>query len=236
MIHLPTHFLYRAATRNTITAGDLVCCLCGCTMAAAVPVEKVIRDTFTDHGMLRVPGSTDVCKACDHYFNHRWEAGQKYEAEYRKKSLLVTERKVEEWPRERMLKDLERWLHKGCPGGVFVIGLSKKKHLLPLATVNRPGSKSFVVQLETDPVDLGESFWPLASAFSCLIGLGARKGEILSGNYHHQTLKKIHPKAILDLDLIIRPRRPSPVLTLISYITITEEPAENVGSAPSKSR
>lgn len=202
-------------------------------MAESVPVASVIRDTFTDHGMLRVPGSTDVCKACDHYFNHRWDAGQKYEAEYRKKSLLVTERKVEEWPRERMMPDIERWLHLGCPEGIFVIGLSKKKHLLPLATVNRKG-KSFVIQLETDPVDVGESFWMLASAFSCLLGLGAKKGEILSGNYHHQTLKKINPKTLMDLDRMVAPRRPSPLLTLISYITIIEDSDADKQSAPSQ--
>lgn len=228
----PTHFLYRAATGGTVVFGDHTCCLCGSGCRNPVDVKTVIRDTFTNHGMLRVPESTDVCPACDYYFNHRWDAGQKYLSEFRKRSLLVTPDGWTDWQRPDMKRDIEHWLQDGCPEGIFVIALSKKKHLLPLAPINPPG-RVFRIQFELDTVEVSKHYWPLASAFCCLMGLGAKKGEILSGDYHHSTLRKCPSteapdgrpasiKTLMDLDATIRPWRPSPLLSLVSYIILEE--------------
>jgi len=229
----PTHLLYRAATGQVVPAGDATCSLCGSKHERSAKMTDVIRDTFTNHGMCRVPSSDDACQACEYYFNHRWDTGQQYPMEYRKRSLVVTEGEVIEWMRADMKVDIEKWLHEGCPHGVFLVSLSKKKHCLPLAVVNPPG-RSFVVQVEEDRAMIDESYWPLCSAFSCLISLGAKKGEILSGEYHHATLKQLPSSTnadglhasvatVLKLDKLIAPHRPSPLLTLISYLIIVEE-------------
>lgn len=230
---LPTHYLYRAVTRNRVQPGPEVCCLCGAAHGSTTHVSEVLQDTFTNHGMCRAPHSSSVCEACAHYFTHRWDKGQTYPAEYRKHSFTVTRQGWREWPRARMRGDLERWLHRGCPEGVFVVGLSKKKHCLPLAMVNAPG-RAFTVQVEEDRVQLGDHYWPLMSAFACLMGLGAKKGEILSGEYHHATLRRL-PSAddargkpvdlsvILDMDRTIAAYRPSPLLSLVSYLYLDTE-------------
>jgi hypothetical protein len=225
-----THFLYRAATGRTVAPGPHSCLFCGLACAESVPASQVIRDTFTNHGMCRCPRSTRVCQACDHYFNYRWEVGQKYLSEYRKHSHKVTAAAWESWQREDMRADIERWLREGCPECVLVAALSKKKHCLPLAPINLPG-RSFAVQLEEETVQVPAGAWTsLAAAFDRLLALGLTKGAILSGQYHHAALRKSGDVAeVLRLDRAVAPWRPSGLLTLLSYITVlgdTDAPEE----------
>lgn len=219
----PTQFLYRAATGKSVQPGAAVCCLCGLRCGGAIPVEAVIKDTFTNHGLCRVPSSKVACEACDHYFNYRWDAGQKYESEYRKHSMKVFADRWEDWDRKDMAMDIAEWVLRGCPECVLVVGLSKKKHCLPLAVVNPPG-KSFVVQVEESRVMVTQSTWiSLKATFEELMGMGCHKGEIMSGNYYHATLKKVGVSPIMKLDRVIAPHRPSDLLTLVSYVTVVEE-------------
>lgn len=219
----PTHFLYRAATGNAIATGENICCLCGCRCRDTAPIDEVIADTFTNHGMCRVPSSKVSCLACRHYFRHRWEIeGQAYPAEYRKRSLFITQDAVTEWHRDDMRRDIESFLTHGCPQCVLVIALSKKKHCLPLAVVNE-SSQLFIVQLEESQVELSPaSYGQVMSAFDFLRHTGCTKGEILSGVYHHSTLKK-EPrkiKEIMAMDDMLKQWRPSSLLSLVSYIHI----------------
>lgn len=226
-----THLLFQAATGGTVDPGPDTCCLCGLPCSSAGPVSDCLADTFTNHGLCRSPHSLEVCPACNHYFTHRWEVGQKYLSEYRKHSMLVTRDGFVPWQRAAMRADLERFLRDGCPECVLVVGLSKKKHCLPLAVANPPGT-AFTVQLEEERVRVCPREWfALAEAFDGLLSLGARKGEILSGGYHHQTLRKASVVRLLELDRRIRPVRPSGLLTLLSYVTLLEDGDDDTGGA-----
>lgn len=224
----PTHMLYHAATGKGFASGSALCCLCGYGTAETVPIETVIRDTFTNHGMCRCPSSRVVCLACNHYFNHRWlPEGFKKSAEYRLLSLIATPGGWHSWQRNQMRADIETWLRDGNPGGVFVVALSKKKHLVPLATVNPPGGRHFTVQVEEERVRVGPDLWRSPDeAFQALLSLGCFKGEILSGNYSAHTVRKVGFASIRAHDRRVQPFRGGGMLTLVSYVTVLEKEAE----------
>lgn len=192
-----------------------------------VPSQEVILDTFTNHGMCRAQHSFQVCLACHHYFCHRWDTGQKYLAEYRKRSLHVTPGRVRSWEREDMRGDVEALLRDGtAEETLLVVALSKKKHLIPLpcCRVTPPNQRALFVQVEEESVVLTpETYDATREPFDQLLRLGCRKGEILSGDYHPMTLRKAPIADVVALDARIAPWRPSGLLTLISYITILED-------------
>jgi hypothetical protein len=219
----PTHLLYRAATGRDVPPGPTPCVLCGAAHAGGLPAGDVIRDTFTNHGLCRVPGSDSVCPACGHYFNHRWEVGQKYLSEYRKHSLLVTPAAWQPWPRPAMRLDLETLLAAGAREPLLlVIGLSKKKHCLPLAKVNPPGARHLYVQLEEEGVLVTPDAWAgVAGVFDALLAQGCRKGEVLGGNYSPATLRRAPSLSrLLAAERALAPWRPSGLLSLVSYVTL----------------
>lgn len=227
MQSISTHWLYHAARQKTPPAGEHPCLFCGFHHSEPTPVSQVIGDTFTNHGMCRVPGSPHVCPACTHYFTTRWRVlGHKKDAEYRLQSLRVHKDSWLVWKRQDMRRDIEGWLHAGQPGGVYVISLAKKKHLLPLAVVNPPG-RSFTVQVEEEKVRLDPMAWPgISRAFDALLALGFLKSEILSGSYSAFSLRKAGATAHLEHDRVIAPFRPSGILTLLSYVTLLEKSEE----------
>jgi len=232
---IPTHFLYQAVERKTVQSGNDRCRLCGSGISDSVPVTEVIRDTFTNHGLCRVPSSQSVCLACNHYFNHRWTPkGFKKPAEYRMISMKILADSFHPWQREEMRGDIEHYFENGCPECLLVVSLSKKKHCLPLARVN-PAGKAFTIQVEEEQVRIGHvpSVQNLLRAFDGLLAMGCTKGNILSGNYHHAVLRKSSIFDVLELDRVIAPHRPSGLLTLISYITLTggdrSENSETIG-------
>lgn len=107
-----------------------------------------------------------------------------------------------------------------------MVSLAKKKHLLPLASVNPPTPSGcpFGVQVELDRVSLSKTEWAtLAGAFDALLDLGFLKGEILSGNYSAHSLRKIGPTKHFRHEAIIAGYRPSALLTLVSYVTMLDE-------------
>lgn len=224
----PTHLLYAAAAGGTVESGPLACLICGVAHASGVDVSRVLPETFTNHGMARVPTSRSVCLACHHYFTHRWRPeGSKKPHEYRLNSLLVTAEGWQSWPRERMRADIEGWLREGSPGGVYVVSLAKKKHLLPLAAVNPPGSRIFCVQVEEERVHVVADAWlPVAAAFDALLAMGCLKGEVLRGEYGTETLRRLDLTRWRECDRVIASWRPSGLLTLVSYTTLLEDAGE----------
>lgn len=223
----PTHRLYLASGGEPFPEGESVCVLCGetCEPGRATPIGQVIRDTFTNHGMCRAQHSREVCPACTHYFNHRWSVpGGKKPWEYRLCSLRVVGDSWASWQRASMRADIEGWLQDGLPGsGVLVVALSKKKHLLPMASVHPAGVRAFSLMLEEERVRVCARDWiPLAHAFDGLLHLGCGKGEILSGDYSSHTLRRLDLLALRKLDRVIGPWRGSGLLTLVSYTTLLE--------------
>lgn len=221
----PTHFLYRATTGKRVEVGDLTCLLCGCSCGTdCVLALQVLRATFTNHGMARCSASDMVCPACNHYFNYRWlPEGFKKPAEYRLLSMRVFADRMEPWPRLAMRGDLETMLREGCPECLLIVSLSKKKHLLPLSPVNAAG-RVFSIRVEEETVELSSGAWFRAAyAFDSLVALGMPKGAILAGNYHHVALRKTSLAEVLRWDAVLAPWRPSAFLTLLSYVTVTEE-------------
>lgn len=226
MTVIATHMLYRAASGKTVEGGSPRCALCGCPHAKPVPIEDVIKDTFTDHGMLRMPSSRDVCPACAHFFNHRWDSGQKYPSEYRKHSLYIEPTTWRSWQRADMRRDIETRLRDGGPQCVALMSLAKKKQLLPLADVT-PAGKTLCVQFEQERVLLsGSRFFEVAVAFDALLSLGFTKGAILEGTLHSSQLRKLSPSdaaRALRANASLASLRPSGLLSLVSYVTITQE-------------
>jgi len=224
----PTHRLYQASGGEPFPEGDVLCVLCGagCPGDRTTPIQEVVRDTFTNHGMCRAQNSRVVCPACTHYFNHRWDIpGSKKPGEYRRCSLRVVGDSWSAWQRASMRADLEGWLRDGLPGpAVLVVALSKKKHLLPMASVHPGGARAFSLMLEEERVRLCARDWiPLSQTFDTLLGLGCGKGEILTGNYSAQTLRRLDLTALRRLDRVIGPWRGSGLLTLVSYTTLLEQ-------------
>lgn len=216
-----SHALYFAAMNQVVPTGDASCMLCGFLHSDGVDPSSVIRDTFTNHGMCRVPSSNSICAACNHYFNHRWDVGGAREMEYRKRSLKITLSGVVEWDRNQMESDVAEALRSGHDGGVWVCAISKKKHCLPLAPINSPG-KSLIVQVEEEQAKLTRCiYFRVSSAFRELLKLGCLKSHILSGRYSHRSVKG-SPATVLELDRRIAPHRPSAMLKFISYAIVED--------------
>lgn len=228
---IASHLLYLSATGKALPAcAGSPCLLCGTHHSDGSPVEAVIRDTFSNHGMCRARDSLSVCPACAHVFNHRWECGQKYESEYRKHSLLVTPAGWTSWQRAAMRTDLEQLLRDGTQAPtLLVVALSKKKHLVPLpgCRVTPAGQRTLFVQLEEESLTVTpEAYASVRRPFDELLALGCRKGEILDGNYHPLTLRKTDVVEVLRRDRFLTRWRPSGLLTLVSYITLLEDAAD----------
>jgi hypothetical protein len=221
----PTHLLYLASGNDDFSPGDESCTLCASPHRAedSTPLESVLSDTFTDHGMCRAPHSRSVCPACAYYFLHRWDSGQKYPTEFRKRSLLVTRKAWRNWKREDMRQDIEGWLAHGLPeDSVLVISLAKKKHLLPLAPVNPTGSKRFALTLENQRVRVEPYTWRfVSSSFDVLLSIGCTKGEIITGTCDPRTLARVDLTTWQEHDRLLSVYRPSSLLELVSYVTIT---------------
>lgn len=231
---IATHLLYRAATGRAVVPGPLVCTLCGCSCATGVPVGEVLLDTFTNHSLCRAPSSRSVCPACVHYFQYRWEAGQKYLAEYRKHSHRVMASGWQSWSRADMRRDLEGWLTGGVPEMcVLVVALSKKKHCLPLAAVNPAGTRFLTVQVEEERVRVSPVDWlAVVRPFDGLLARGFGKGEVLTGQYLADSLRRAGV-GWRDDDRLLAPWRPSGLLSLVSYVTLTSvSEGEGEGDGP----
>lgn len=219
----PIHWLYQQFVGD-IVAGEARCYLCGVPCQSAAPVAKGVPDTFNSHYLAQCPSSGVLCAACAWYLDNTLD-----HPAFRKMSLIVQRDSWRNWPRETMKMDIERWLRDGIEHESYlVVSLSKKKHILLQAGMTNAGARRLIVQVEEQPCYVYATEWErLNAAFSALLALGHNKGEILSGQLYAQTLRK-HGRIAdaLALSQDLAPYRKSPLLELLSYVTIIEKEEE----------
>ena len=220
------------------------CYLCGATPA---PNKLNLKNTFTAHNLAACPSSTNLCDRCDFSINTRanyWnEAKGKYSLIYARNwswlyqgdQLLspIFDGHHGGFPIVKNLAtrmEMRDWLlNPPEPPFTIAIGESGQKHILFLAKEGQ-SKEMFPVQFELDSVWIyRDRIAKDLECFELLMGLGANKTEILSGEYRSATLMDaiIHP----DFDrweTAIARLRGSRYLELISHVAqrpITDEPA-----------
>jgi len=122
--------------------------------------------------------------------------------------------------------DISNWLIFGLEQDAFLVcSLSKKKHVLLQAPLNKACVKAVAIQVEEQVAHLSISQWKaMNDPFCQLLNLGHGKGEILSGNLYAGTLRK-HGRieAAMKISERLDPYRNSALLDLLSYVTIVEK-------------
>jgi hypothetical protein len=226
----PLRWLYSQHV-GTIITGPASCYLCGAFCPQDHTVTAGIADTFNSHYLARCPSSSWLCAACFWYLD-----GKSAHPEFRKMSLIVERNAWQNWQRESMKADIERWLHSGLEQDAYlVVSLSKKKHILLQAPLNAAGSHELAIQIEEQVAHVSHSSWQaIGQLFLELLALGHGKGEILSGNLYANTLHR-HGKIAQALysSLALERWRNSPQIELYSYVTIVEkEKSDSDGTGP----
>jgi hypothetical protein len=207
------------------------CYLCGATKANH-PLK--LKNTFTAHSLARCPQSTKLCNRCEwainlraYYFN---PTKKKYSLIYsRNWSWLYSGETliaptfngekdgipiVENLPTRELIR---QWLILPPePPFTIAIAESGQKHILFLAQ-QAETRDVFPVQFELDTLIFNKlKFVSLLASFERIMGLGATKTEILTGNYKSQFLQNNLHDYWQD-DNVIAPHRGSRLLELVNY-------------------
>jgi hypothetical protein len=210
------------------------CYLCAANNAT-LPLK--LKDSFTAHSLAKCPQSDKLCDRCEYsinlranYFNpnkgkfsvlysRNWSwlwIGQKliYPTFNGEKDGLPV---VENLPTREMIRG---WLlDPPKPPFTIAIAESGQKHVLFLAQEGLT-KDVFPVQFELDRIYIyRDSFAQILHAFESLMGLGATKTEIVTGNYKSQfLLANLGKYEVFESE--IENKRGSRLLELISYVAI----------------
>jgi hypothetical protein len=207
------------------------CYLCGYSPASN---KLNLKDSFTAHSLAVYPESNFLCDRCEWSINLR----AKYQKPDGKISTLyarnwswlikggkliypvLTEQKndlpiVSEMPSRALIRE---WLvNPPEPPFTIAIAESGQKHILFLAkeSVSRD---LFPVQFEIDSLIIKRQLLiELLTNFEQLMGLGATKTEITTGNYKSQFLLK-HLLDYEQFDAVLEKHRGTRLMDLISYV------------------
>ena len=210
------------------------CYLCGRENAT---FSAKFKDTFTAHSSAKCPQSTKLCKRCDFSINLRANYlnpskgkysslfGRNWSWLYQGDELISPTFNgeidglpiVENLPTREMIRG---WLlNPPNPPFTIAIAESGQKHILYLAQ-EAHSKDAFPVQFELDFVLIKrQEFAQLLSCFESLMGLGATKTEILSGEFKSQFLIK-NLNSYVEYEETIRKHRGKRLLELVSYVAM----------------
>lgn len=205
----PTEVVYAAygmpLLSDSFTAHNGSCALCRRPLKgeAAVPIENVIKPTFTNRDLLS-PTSRLICVACAFCLRT---------PELRRRDFVASTQKIEFLDREQLRRKLLEPVDEDGLPFVFCVGLSHKKHLILMTRVNI-SKKLFYVQFETQGVwiqpsvhnQLFFSLQALRKHFS--------KEEIAEGFYDPSKLKA----DMLALEEKVKPYRGRPIFNLLLHV------------------
>ena len=96
--------------------GAQSCYLCGAACTEQRRVAKGLADTFNSHYLAACPSSPYLCAACAWYFDSKAA-----HPDFRKMSLIVARDSWQQWPREQMAADIERWLSDGLEADPYLV-------------------------------------------------------------------------------------------------------------------
>jgi hypothetical protein len=213
------------------------CYLCGANNATH---KLILKDSFTAHSLAKCPQSDNLCDRCEYsinlranYFNpnkgkfsvlyaRNWSwlwIGQKlvYPVFNGEKDGLPI---VENLPTREMIRG---WLlDPPKPPFTIAIAESGQKHILFLAQEAK-NREVFPVQFELDRIYIYRGvFTQILRSFESLLGLGATKTEIVTGNYKSQfLLANLGKYEVFESE--IENKRGSRLLELISYVAIAND-------------
>ncbi len=216
-----TQFLYNAAiaagpvhtpmgkvvSYGALEPGHLAgtCYLCGADTDAGLPKKKVIKPTFTDHGLARAPDSEVVCPYCAWALSYR---------ELRNYSILATAQGLRH-PSRAEWRDI--LLNPPEPPFMACLAVSGQKWLHFKARINR-NNEAFVVMLEEQPVavvpkkleSLLRRIEDLYTVFS--------KSEIESGHYSPQRIQQFGMEAWLKHETVLERVRGSGIFDVALFV------------------
>lgn len=210
------------------------CYLCGATPA---PNKLALKNTFTAHCFAKFPDSDRLCDRCQFSIDTRanyWnEAKGKYSLLYARNwswlyqgSNLISpvfDGEREGFPVVKNLAtriEMKDWLlNPPEPPFTIAIAESGQKHILFLAQ-EAQSKDLFPVQFEMDSVIVRRAeFSDLLNAFEKLMGLGASKTDILSGEYKSQFLLVAYGNSdFWGLEEKISKHRGGRLLELIAHV------------------
>lgn len=215
-------WLHTQLVGKTQPSGGASCCyLCGASCSETHTVARGLADTFNSHYLALCPSSPSLCAACQWYFD-----GKAAHPDFRKMSIIVAEHVWCQWDRTMMKSDITQWLACGLDVDAYlVVSLSKKKHILLQAPLNTQGSHHLSIQVEEQVAHVDVMSWDsIHTPFMSLMQLGHGKGEILGGVLYGATLKRHGQVArAVTLSAQLAPWRHSPLIGLISYVTLVED-------------
>jgi len=224
------------------------CYLCGVSPA---PHPLKLKVSFTAHNVAACPESDRLCDRCEYSINLRanyWnEAKGKYSLLfartwswlYQGAKLLspVIEGEHDGFPVVKNLAtrvEMRDWLlNPPDPPFTIAIAESGQKHILFLAKEGH-SKEIFPVQFELDSVIIRrEEFNQLLGAFEWLMGIGATKTEIITGEYKSAFLLTaiINPEFSDKEDIIAR-HRGKRLIDLASHVA--QKPEIPISQVPPK--
>jgi hypothetical protein len=218
------------------------CYLCGTTPA---PNKLALKNTFTAHCFAKFPESDRLCDRCQFSIDTRanyWnETKGKYSLLYaRNWSWLyqgdrlispVFDGEHEGFPVVKNLAtrvEMRNWLlNPPEPPFTMAIAESGQKHILFLAQ-EAQSKDLFPVQFEMDAVLIRRSFFAeLLDIFERLMGLGANKSDIVSGQYKSQFLLSAYlDPDFQEWDAAIAKQRGGRLLELVAHVA--QKPTEKI--------
>lgn len=188
-----------AASGRVRQGDDPRCWLCGGEVEPpGWRREDAFPATFTNVNLAAVPTSRTVCQGCAAvsrgeswalYASRRPDLGlvTKHPISWRSYGHLVTETD-HECPKPARWREI--LVDPPGPPFVIVIPESKQKHLLFRARIACDRDR-YPVQLEEDAVLVDRAnLTRCFDAFEGLLALGCRRGEILTGHYHPESMRK----------------------------------------------
>lgn len=228
------------------------CYLCG-TIPATRPLE--LKKSFTAHSSAACPGSNHLCDRCEFALNTRayyWnKSKEKYSLLYARGwswlyqgDRLLSPRFRGEYKGFPVVKGLAtraemRWWLLEPPDPPFTIAIAEsgQKHILFLAK-EAQSRDFFPVLLELDTVWIDrQSFEKDLAAFEDLLGLGASKTEIVTGDYKSSFLLQAIVDPLFDKsEQVIAKLRGKRYLGLISHVAQKPEPIETTAPKPKQSK
>lgn len=153
-------WFFRFFEHSEVEDGEHRCAICGLPMCNGYDIAQVLRSTFVDYDLLKMPQSRTVCTACAWYFDHQ---------ELRRYSWYLTADNAQQLAKSDILPLLATHL-KSPPAQdrYYLITRSKKKHVALRAHLNAAHCANLRVNFETMLVDIDHCFIDLVTDLSAL--------------------------------------------------------------------
>ncbi|MBW2084460.1 MAG: hypothetical protein JRI54_00290 [Deltaproteobacteria bacterium] len=186
------------------------CWLCGCRPETGHPKKKIIKPTFTDHDLAKIPWSEMVCEHCIWALSYR---------ELRNYSLLATGNGLYHLSR---LQIRETLLQPPKPPFLMTVAESGQRWLHFKAKVNLSNQK-FTVRMDNyDVMVVPGRFKDLLNIIESLYQVFTKK-EIETGQYQSHRIREFGLERWEQLEKTIAPVRRSSLFQLALFIAQREE-------------